>query len=140
MELKILDNINDDIVKIRREAFVYGRSVPEEIEFDGKDSSLKHFCLYDNDVLIAYLRSEDMGDFIHIGRVAVKKDRRAKGLGRVLFTYLFDYAKEKGFTFIELSAVKTAQGFYEKMGFSPFGEYYLETGTEHIYMKKTIIL
>ena len=140
MEFKILNNLNDDIIAIRSEAFVIGRGVPAEIELDGRDGELLHFCMYDGGKLISYLRAEDIGSgMMHIGRVATKADMRGKGYGKELFWYLFDYAKKNGYTAIEVSAVHTAQGFYEKLGFISEGEYYLETGVNHIYMKKSLI-
>ena len=138
MEFKILTDINDEIKKLRTEAFINDRGVKEEEEFDGKDSSLLHFCIYDEEKLLACLRAEKKEDFIHIGRVVVSKESRKNGYGRKLLEYLLSYAKDNGFKFVELSAVKTAQGFYEKVGFSAEGDYYLETGVEHIYMKKVI--
>lgn len=139
MEFKILNDLNEDIVAIRQEAFVIGRGVPVEIELDGRDSDLLHFCMYDKDKLVSYLRAEDVGKGImHVGRVATSADMRGKGYGRELFEYLFNYAKKNGFTALEVSAVHTAVGFYEKLGFVCEGEYYLETGVNHIYMKKSL--
>ena len=140
MEFKILNDINEDIVAIRHEAFVIGRGVPVEIELDGRDSELLHFCMYDKDKLISYLRAEDIGNgMMHIGRVATSAHMRGKGYGRELFEYLFKYARENGFKSLEVSAVHTAVGFYEKLGFVSEGDYYLETGVNHIYMKKILI-
>lgn len=139
MEFKILDDINEDIIAIRKEAFVEGRGVPPEIEFDGKDSDMLHFCLYDGDRLISYLRAEILGDILHIGRVSVSADMRKNGYGRKLMDFLVGYAKEKGFKKVELSAVDTAVGFYERIGFLAEGDYYLETGVPHIYMYREII-
>lgn len=138
MEFKILTDLNDDIIAIREEAFIKGRGVPREIELDGKDSELLHFCVYDGETLLAYLRAEDIGEKLHLGRICVKKDMRKSGYGRILMDFLFKYAKENGFSAVELSAVDTAVGFYEKIGFVAEGEFYLETGVPHIYMKKNL--
>ncbi len=139
MEFKILNDLNDDIIAIRNEAFVVGRGVPVEIEIDGRDSELLHFCMYDKDKLVSYLRGEDLGNgMMHIGRVATSADMRGKGYGRELFEYLFNYARENRIKALEVSAVHTAEGFYEKLGFIAEGDYYLETGVNHIYMKKTL--
>ena len=139
VEFKILNDLNDDIIAVRNEAFVVGRGVPAEIELDGRDDKLLHFCMYDGDKLISYLRAEDIGNgMMHIGRVATAQSMRGKGYGRELFSFLFEYAEKNGFTAIEVSAVHTAQGFYEKLGFVAEGSYYLETGVNHIYMKKLI--
>lgn len=138
MEYKILNDINDEIRDLRVRTFVIGRGVPEEIELDGKDPYLLHFCIYDDDKLLAYLRAEDIGDMLHIGRVCVEESLRNQGLGRRLLDFLFQYAKDNGFSAVELSAVDTAVGFYERIGFIAEGDYYLETGVPHIYMKKEL--
>ena len=138
MEFKILGDLNDDIIAIREEAFIKGRGVPRDVEIDGRDSELLHFCVYEGKTLLAYLRSEDIGKMLHIGRICVKKDCRKKGYGRILMDFLFGYAKENGFSAVELSAVDTAVGFYEKIGFVAEGDFYLETGVPHIYMKKEL--
>lgn len=139
MEFRILDNLNDDIVAIRTEAFIVQRGVPKEVELDGRDGEMKHFCLYDGEKLVAYLRAECKGKFLHIGRVAVSTELRKMGYGRKLLDYLCDYAKTQGYKAVELGAVHTAQGFYEKMGFVAEGDYYEETGVPHIYMKKELL-
>lgn len=138
MEFKILNDINDDIVNIRTKTFVIGRGVPEEIDFDGKDKGLMHFCLYESDKLMAYLRAEKIDDYLHIGRVCVEESSRKRGYGAFLMEKLFEYSKENDIQMIELSAVDTAVGFYERMGFVTKGEFYMEAGAPHIYMSKNI--
>ena len=138
MEFKILDNLNEDIIAIRTEAFLVQRNVPKEVELDGRDGEMKHFCLYDGEKLVAYLRAECKGEILHIGRVAVSTELRKMGYGRQLLDYLCDYAKTQEYKGVELGAVHTAQGFYEKMGFVAEGDYYEETGVPHIYMKKVL--
>lgn len=138
MEFRVLNDLNEDIVALRNEAFVVGRGVPPEVELDGKDKGLLHFCLYDGDVLVSYLRAEEHGHYWHLGRVATRADRRMQGLGRRLMEYVFSVARKQGMAFVELGAVKTAQGFYEKLGFVTVGDDYMETGVPHIHMKKRL--
>lgn len=136
MEFRILTDTNEEIKKLRYETFVIGRGVPEELEFDGKDNEFLHFTLWDSEKLIACLRANENGNLLHMGRFAVVKEERKKGYGSILMEKLTEYAKEKGYRGIELSAVETAVGFYEKQGFLKIGDFYLETGVPHIYMKK----
>ena len=138
MEFKILNDTNDENKALRKKAFVIDRGVPENVEFDGRDSLLLHFCLYDNDKLAASLRAEEIENYVHIGRIVVNENLRKNGYGRKLLDYLCNWAKEKGYSFVELSAVNTARGFYEKVGFIAEGDYYEETGVPHIYMKKNL--
>ena len=60
MEYKILNDINDEIRDLRVRTFVIGRGVPEEIEMDGKDPYLLHFCIYEDDKLLAYLSNSPL--------------------------------------------------------------------------------
>ena len=136
MEFKILTDTNDEIRRLRYNTFVVERNVPEELEFDGKDGEFLHFTLWDGEKIIACLRANENGNLLHMGRFAVEKELRKNGYGKILMEKLTEYAKEKGYSGIELSAVKTAVGFYEKQGFTAIGDYYLETGVPHIYMKK----
>ena len=136
MEFKILTDTNEEIKKLRYNTFVIERGVPEDLEFDGKDNEFLHFTLWDKENIIACLRANENGNLLHMGRFAVVKEHRKKGYGKILMEKLTDYAREKGYAGIELSAVKTAVGFYEKQGFVAIGDYYLETGVPHIYMKK----
>lgn len=140
MEFKILTDTNEEIKKLRYNTFVLERNVPEELEFDGKDNQFLHFTLWDKERIIACLRANENGDLLHMGRFAVLKEQRKKGYGKILMEKLIEYAKEKGYSGIELSAVETAVGFYEKQGFITVGDYYLETGVPHIYMKQEFTL
>ena len=140
MEFKLLYDTNDGIKKLRYDAFVVDRGVPEELEFDGKDSEFLHFTLWEGDEVVACLRANENGTLLHMGRFAVKKELRKNGYGRILMERLCEYAKENGYSGVELSAVETAVGFYQKQGFITIGDYYLETGVPHIYMKKEFTL
>ena len=140
MEFKILTDTNDEIKRLRYDTFVVERGVPEELEFDGKDNEFLHFTLWEGEKIIACLRVNENGDLLHMGRFAVEKSQRKNGYGKILMEKLTEYAKEKGYSGIELSAVETAVGFYEKQGFMTIGDYYLETGVPHIYMKKEFTL
>ena len=136
MEFKLLYDTNDGFKKLRYDTFVIERGVPQELEFDGKDSEFLHFTLWEEDEVVACLRVNENGNLLHMGRFAVKKELRKNGYGRILMEKLCEYAKEKGYSGVELSAVETAVGFYKKQGFETIGDYYLETGVPHIYMKK----
>ena len=80
MDFKILTDTNEEIKRLRYNTFVVERNVPEEIEFDGKDSEFLHFTLWEGDKLIACLRANENGDLLHMGRFAVEKELRKKWL------------------------------------------------------------
>ena len=73
-----------------------------------------------------------------IGRVAVLKEYRKKGLGEKIVTALENKARELGGIETELSAQLRAKEFYEKLGYLPYGDEYLDEYCPHISMKKAL--
>ena len=63
---------------------------------------------------------------------------RGTGLGRELVEKLIDKCKELHFKEIVVGAQVRAMGFYEKLGFIPYGEQYMDGHVPHIPMVMTI--
>lgn len=129
---------------LRFEVFVKEQNVPLELEIDEKDSDINtiHIGYFENDKLVGVARLIDMDKkIIHIGRVAIDKNYRGRGLGREIILGCENIAKNilnKNFT-IELSAQIQAENFYKTLGYERVNNnIYLDAGIEHIDMKKTI--
>jgi predicted GNAT family N-acyltransferase len=71
----------------------------------------------------------------HIGRMAVLKNWRGKGVGRELLRALMRKARERGDREVVLSSQVHAMGFYANEGFKPEGPVYLEAGIDHQDMR-----
>lgn len=138
MELKIFNDTNEDIKKLRYNTFVMEKNIPEDVEFDGEDDKYLHFCLYDGEKLLASLRADIKNSECHIGRVAVLNELRGNGFGKKLLEELENYLKNNNVIKIHLGAINTAVGFYEKMGFKTKGDYFDEAGYPHITMEKNL--
>jgi GNAT superfamily N-acetyltransferase len=81
MVIKKYDYLHSDIVFIRTEVFVKEQEFEEE--FDTIDNDCTFFVMYDGDKPIAtcrYFVCEDDSEGYHIGRIAVMKEYRGKGL------------------------------------------------------------
>ena len=108
---------------LRIEVFVREQNVPLELELDEKDHSENtvHIGYFHGDKLIGVARLIDMNkDVIHIGRVAIDKNYRGKGIGRELIIGCETTAKLilKREVTIELSAQIQAEKFYESLGYN----------------------
>jgi len=81
LNAKIADykNYHFQIHQIRNEVFIDEQNVPEDIEIDGLDSGAKHALVFDSDKAIGTGRMLPDG---HIGRIAVKKNYRGRGIGK----------------------------------------------------------
>ena len=130
---KILYDISEDIKALRTEIFIEEQNVPVELEIEFDEDKYVHCCIYKDEILIAYARVY-LSNPVIIGRVCVKKRYRDLGYGRKVM----ELAEEqiKGINEIHLHAQIHAKGFYEALGYTPFGDIFLEAGIEHISMKK----
>lgn len=107
-------------------------------EFDDTDNKAYHGVLTDNGEPVATGRLfTENGDY-HIGRIAVMKPYRGKGLGREIVSLLESKISELGGGTAVLSAQTRVKGFYESMGYTAYGDEYFDEYCPHISMKKII--
>jgi N-acetylglutamate synthase-like GNAT family acetyltransferase len=73
-----------------------------------------------------------------IAYVAVLPEFSRQGIGTKLMAYLLNLAKEKQFHTVRLRSRVTAQGFYEKLGFTAITDPFLHIGIPHVDMERFI--
>jgi predicted GNAT family N-acyltransferase len=120
---------------IRFAVFVEEQGVPLDIELDYQDVLSVHALVFDRERPVATGRLLPDG---HIGRMAVLKDWRRRGIGALMLNSLLQRAKERGYTEVALSAQVQAVPFYRAHGFTPEGDEYLEAGIKHQAMKRRL--
>jgi len=125
----------DQAFALRVEVFVMEQDVPVELELDELDKIATHFIATHEQKVIGCGRIVMAGSEARIGRVAVKKCYRCKGVGRQLMMKMIDTAINLGATEITLHAQIQVVPFYESLGFSKFGNIFLDAGIEHIEMR-----
>ena len=141
----------DEVYALRHEVFVIGQDVPEELERDDLDAGADHAVARQDARVVGTgrlvdgrideqgrLEPETVGAVGTIGRMAVAEAARGTGTGRALLDLLVARAAERGLPAVELHAQLHARGFYERAGFTPFGEVYLEAGIEHLGMRRVL--
>lgn len=120
---------------IRRMAFVEEQNVPADLEMDGKDPAARHFGVLVDAEIIGTCRVRIVGSAAKIERVAILKDYRGKGVGRILMRYILnELRKSPEINLFRLSSQAYAVPFYEKLGFRTRGQEYLEAGIPHYDM------
>jgi predicted GNAT family N-acyltransferase len=120
---------------IRFTVFVEEQSVPREIELDEQDALSIHVVVYEDDQPVATGRLLPDG---HIGRMAVLKAWRNRGIGALMLQSLIQRAKERGDREVALSAQIHAVPFYRAHGFVEEGAEYLEAGMRHQAMRRPL--
>ena len=127
-----------DIYQLRCSVFVVEQQCPYQ-DIDGADKFAYHVCLRDAHGIQAYARVLPKNvtfDEVSLGRVIAKK--RRCGLGSRIVREAIEVAETKfGAAVIRIEAQVYAKGLYEKAGFVPVSEPFLEDGIPHILMERT---
>jgi predicted GNAT family N-acyltransferase len=120
---------------LRHEVFVIGQHVPEDLERDAYDATATHIVAIGAGEVVGVLRMVDMGEHAKIGRVAVRADWRGQGVARAMLLDAMAFSRAYGQERFYLTAQLDALGLYEKLGFTAFGDRFMEAGIAHVAMK-----
>ena len=83
--------------------------------------------------MASYCRIIFKNDYAIIGRVI--STIRNKGYGKKVLLDAIEFIKNNGYKHIEIEAQTYAIGFYEKVGFIPYGNTFLMDDILHVKMK-----
>lgn len=124
------------VLPLRLAVFVAEQGVPWEMEEDADDPVSLHAALRNGrGEIVATGRLLPDG---HVGRMAVRRDCRGRGLGRTVLNRLADEARVWGLTRLVLHAQCSAVEFYRREGFVPEGEVFQEAGIPHQRMVRDL--
>lgn len=141
IEYKISDKATEDSKYIRITVFCdeQGVEVSHEIDEHDDDNITRHIVMYEDGKPIATSRFfKEEEDTWHAGRIAVLKEKRGTGCGKLVLEKAEEEMKRLGAKRSFISAQVQAQGFYEKLGYIPEGDEYLEENIPHIAMYKAL--
>lgn len=118
--------------RIRYDVFVVEQGVPEVLEWDEADADSIHALAEDAArVPIGCARLLRDG---HIGRVAVERAWRGRGVGTALLLRLVEQARSRGDPRAIVNAQVAAMPFYARHGFVATGDAFDEAGIAHRVM------
>ena len=120
---------------LRREVFVIEQNVPQEEELDAEDFTAIHMVAIADGEVVGTLRLLTKPEHIKIGRVAVRRDQRGKGIAKAMIVKAMRAMAEQTGNRFYLTSQTHAVGLYEKLGFVAYGEEFLDAGIPHLAMK-----
>lgn len=127
----------DSLRAVRQTVFIDEQQVPEALEWDGADLTCTHvLAVSTHGAPIGTGRLLPDG---HIGRMAVLRDWRGRGVGGAMLVYLLECARAEGFRQVRLHAQLHAMPFYAKYGFTAIGRRFVEAGIPHRLMVATFV-
>lgn len=125
-----------ECMAIRYEVFVGEQNVPLDLERDELDATAIHLLARDGDRPVGAARIVIKGDTGKIGRVCVLKRARGTGLGAALIREALTILRDTpGVSRAALGAQIDALGFYEKLGFTAYGDVFDDAGIDHRMME-----
>jgi predicted GNAT family N-acyltransferase len=128
IELMPWESARAQAAPIRFAVFVQEQGVPVEIELDELDAGCLHALAFQGNRAVGTGRLLPDG---HVGRMALLKPWRRRGVGGAMLEKLVEAAAGRGIRTVRLSAQVHALAFYRAHGFRPEGEVYEEAGIPH---------
>ena len=117
---------------LRRTVFIEEQGVSEADEVDSLDDQAIHILASQDGVPIGSARLLVNGDTGKVGRVCVLKSARGTGLGAALMqAAVAEFSSMPGIARVKLGAQLHALAFYERLGFTPYGDVFMDAGIAH---------
>ena len=121
---------------VRETVFVHEQRVPLEDEWDALDPLCCHVIA--RDALGRPIGTGRLTPERKIGRMAVLREWRGRGVGDAMLVVLMDEARALDWPEVALNAQVSAEAFYARHGFIPHGERFWEAGIEHQSMRRRL--
>jgi len=128
---------------VRTAVFIEEQGIARADEWDEADASAVHTVVRNplgQPLATGRLLREGDADsgVSRIGRMAVLQPLRSAGVGRQVIHALEQAAHARGDREVVLSAQRSAEGFYRRLGYTPVGEPYMDVGIPHIGMRRAL--
>jgi|APDOM4702015191_1054821.scaffolds.fasta_scaffold02143_4 predicted GNAT family N-acyltransferase len=121
---------------VRTEVFILEQRVSEALEWDEFDATALHALAYaDNEAVGTGRLLLDSAAQARIGRVAVRKAWRNRGVGSALLNKLLEIGRTRGCRSVLLHAQTQALKFYARHGFVAEGAQFSEVDIPHQGMR-----
>ena len=143
MAVKIIDHNSPEyhqMVSLRNEILrkpLGLQFTPEELEKEKDDILIGAFD--DDRILACCLLTKLDSSTVKLRQMAVENSQQGKGIGATMMNFAENVARDRGFRVMAMHARKTALGFYEKLGYKPEGDEFMEVTIPHYLMKKKLM-
>jgi predicted GNAT family N-acyltransferase len=131
------DEQYDAIRAVRTQVFLVEQHIPPELEYDDDDLTCLHAVAWEGAQPVGTARLDVRQDG-RVGRVAVIKAYRRRGIGSMLMRALEAEATRAGLSRIWFHSQLSAVPFYRSLGYELFGEEYMEANIPHRSMEKSL--
>lgn len=122
--------------RVRAEVFVAEQRIPKELESDAADADAVHVVATNRlGQPVATGRFVPVAPgVVKVGRLAVNRVLRGSHLGQQVLLALTHAAHQEGAHEVMLHAQRSAEGFYQRLGYQRRGDPFEEAGIPHVEM------
>lgn len=128
----------DAALRLRERVFAVEQGVRPEADRDGRDREATHLVAVEHGRVVGTCRLVFQGGIARLGRMAVERERRGRGLGAAILREAERQARATGARRISLHAQLRALSLYERDGYRQQGFPFVEEGIDHVAMEKRI--
>jgi predicted GNAT family N-acyltransferase len=125
-------------LRLRHKVFVEEQGVPRAEELDAHDATALHLVALNQGRVVGTCRLLASGETVKLGRMAVARGARGRGVAARLLAEADVRALELGARRMALGAQLTARRVYERAGYVAYGDHFVEAGIEHVMMEKRL--
>ncbi|RZA14009.1 MAG: YbgC/FadM family acyl-CoA thioesterase, partial [Lysobacteraceae bacterium] len=125
-----------DAAQVRTAVFVHEQGIPLEMEWDEADATAVHAVAYNRlgqPLATGRLLAWKPG-VAKVGRMAVSRVLRGSRVGATVLRALEKAAHARGDAEVRLHAQRSAEGFYQRLGYAMDGEPFDEVSIPHVEM------
>ncbi len=124
---------------LREEVFVREQGVPRSEELDGHDEEALHLLACDSSgAVVGTLRLLFTDEYCKLGRVAVARSFRGRGIASSMLALALAEARSRGARRARLAAQLGALGLYQRAGFAVESGPFMQAGIEHVWMEREL--
>lgn len=127
-----------EALDLRARVFTDEQGIRPDADRDGRDGEAIHIIAFEDGTLVGTCRIVVAGEVAMLGRLAVERSDRSRGVGRAVLGAAEQSASAAGARRVALHSQLPVREFYERSGYSAYGEVFEEEGIGHVAMEKRL--
>ena len=128
----------DQALALREQVFCVEQGVELAADRDGLDDRAIQIVAIEGGRVIGTCRVLVDDGIGRLGRMAVEARSRGRGLGTEILAAAEHSAREAGARLMRLHAQRYVEDMYADVGYTPYGEPFVEEGIPHVSMEKRL--
>lgn len=128
----------DAALDLRFRVFCEEQGVALAADQDGQDPDALHLVALDGEFVVGTCRLVFDDETAKLGRMAVDTAARGGGIGARMVAVAEYEARAEGATRVRADAQVRVRGLYERAGYQPVGDAFMDEGIPHVTMEKAL--